>query len=117
MKIYLFSYSGGDNVEQIRASEMLEDMVNLSLNTASATSTSTASSLARNVTNLANLPPSERPKAKPSRKIVNNQQNNNNAANASGDKGKKSQLQVCTVLKSQSLLQFVYYSAWKIVIP
>ena len=111
MNLICFSYSGGDNVEQIRASEMLEDMVNLSLNTASATSTSTASSLARNVTNLANLPPSERPKAKPSRKIVNNQQNNNNAANASGDKGKKSQLQVCTVLKSQSLLQFVYYSA------
>ena len=92
-------------MEQIRASEMLEDMVNLSLNTASATSTSTASSLARNVTNLANLPPSERPKAKPSRKIVNNQQNNNNAANASGDKGKKSQLQVRTVLHIICLLQ------------
>ena len=58
-------------------------------------------SAVRNVTNLANLPPSERPKAKPSRKIVNNQQNiaaAAAAANAGGsngaDKSKKCQLQV-----------------------
>ena len=61
------------------------------------------SSAVRNVTNLANLPPSERPKAKPSRKIVNNQQNiAAAAANAGGsngaDKSKKCQLQVCQFL-------------------
>ena len=55
------------------------------------------------MTNLANLPPSERPKAKPSRKIVNNQQNiAAAAANAGGsngaDKSKKCQLQVCQFL-------------------
>ena len=68
-----------------------------------ATAAGNPSSAVRNVTNLANLPPSERPKAKPSRKIVNNQQNiAAAAANAGGsngaDKSKKCQLQVCQFL-------------------
>jgi hypothetical protein len=108
--------------DQVPATEILENMAHLSLDSSgsglpaaaatiattpvAAVPTSTSSSLAaRNVTNLANLPPSERPKAKPSRKIGNNnnQQNNslnNAAANsnaaviAANDKGKKCQLQV-----------------------
>ena len=62
----------------------------------------------RNVTNLANLPPSERPKAKPSRKIVNNQQNNNaggNSNNVVTDKSKKCQLQAALQQHSQQLAQ------------
>ena len=62
-------------------------------------------SVVRNVTNLANLPPSERPKAKPSRKIVNNQQNiaaaaavANAGASNGADKSKKCQLQVCLLI-------------------
>ena len=70
---------------------------------ATAAAAGNPSSAVRNVTNLANLPPSERPKAKPSRKIVNNQQNiAAAAANAGGsngaDKSKKCQLQVCQFL-------------------
>lgn len=88
-----------DTADQIRA---MEDMVHLSLNNvvaaaAAASPMTSAASVVRNVTNLANLPPSERPKAKPSRKIVSNQaaNNNNNAANAIvAEKGKKCQLQV-----------------------
>ena len=34
--------SSGDNAEQIRATEMLEDMVHLSLNSASTSATTTA---------------------------------------------------------------------------
>jgi hypothetical protein len=153
-----------DNTGQIRATEMLEDMVHLSLNNvaaaaaAAAASSAASSSVAavaavagvggaagtpmipgststppsgqavlppavalataagnpssavRNVTNLANLPPSERPKAKPSRKIVNNQQNiAAAAANAGGsngaDKSKKCQLQAALQQHSQQLAQ------------
>ena len=71
-------------------------------------SSSTSSSSVRNVTNLANLPPSERPKAKPSRKIVNNQQNNNaggNSNNVVTDKSKKCQLQAALQQHSQQLAQ------------
>ena len=110
-----------ENTDQIRATEMFEDMVHLSLNNVAAAAAAAASSTSvaaaagtpaapvaqppttlasstgssvRNVTNLANLPPSERPKAKPSRKIVNNQQNIANNAGAA-DKSKKCQLQEC----------------------
>ena len=75
------------------------------------------SSAVRNVTNLANLPPSERPKAKPSRKIVNNQQNiAAAAANAGGsngaDKSKKCQLQVCQIFYISRSVNFKEQFFW-----
>ena len=117
-----------EHTGQIRATEMLDDMVHMGMNnvlaaaasamaasppvsapcvttspalpSGSGSTTTNAPTNVRNVTNLANLPPSERPKAKPSRKIVNNQQNMaasaaQQAAAGAGDKSKKCQLQVC----------------------